>query len=92
MKQLQRGLLKGDQAAFVDLYDLLGDKLFLFDTSLGLPLPGQGGAPFSRLAEYVERPELLDRLTPEPKLLPGVNVMYQPSTLTSNSYGLLLRE
>lgn len=33
MKQLQKKLLKGDNAAFVELYDLLGDKLFRYVNS-----------------------------------------------------------
>lgn len=40
----------------------IGDQLYLFDALLGLPLPGQGGAPFSTLTDYVENPALLDEL------------------------------
>ena len=42
---------------------LIGDELFLFDALLGMPLPGEGGAPFSRLTDYVANPQLLDALT-----------------------------
>ena len=41
---------------------LLGDKLYLFDALLGIPLPGQGGAPFAHLEDYVSDPPLLDAL------------------------------
>ena len=44
---------------------LLGEELYLFDTKLGLPLPGQGGAPFSKLTEYVAHPDLIDPFTVE---------------------------
>lgn len=44
---------------------LLGDQLYLFDSLLGIPLPGQGGAPFASLDDYVNHPELLDALTVE---------------------------
>jgi hypothetical protein len=42
---------------------LIGDDLYLFDTLLGLPLPGQGRAAFSRLTDYAAAPELLDALS-----------------------------
>lgn len=42
---------------------LIGDELYLFDALLGLPLPGQEGAPFSRLTDYFDQPGLLDQLT-----------------------------
>lgn len=41
---------------------VVGDQFFLFDALLGLPLPGQGGAPLSTLAAYCENPALLDEL------------------------------
>jgi len=42
---------------------MIGEELYLFDALLGLPLEGQGGAPFGRLSEYVEDPKLLDKLS-----------------------------
>jgi len=41
---------------------LIDDKLFLFDTRLGLPLPGEDDAQFSTLSDYTANPELLDQL------------------------------
>lgn len=41
---------------------LIGDQLYLFDPQLGIPLPGQGGAVFGSLADYVGDPSLLDAL------------------------------
>ncbi len=38
-------------------------ELYLFDALLGVPLPGQGRAPFGRLSEYINDPTLLDKLS-----------------------------
>jgi hypothetical protein len=42
---------------------LLGSELYLFDAKLGIPLPGQGGAPFATLSEYVDNPTWLNQLS-----------------------------
>ena len=42
---------------------LIDKELYLFDTKLGLPLPGQGRAVFSKLTDYVAHPELVDALS-----------------------------
>lgn len=42
---------------------LVDKELYLFDTKLGLPLPGQGRAVFSKLTDYVAHPELVDALS-----------------------------
>ena len=41
---------------------LIGEKLFLFDTELGIPLPGNEGQLFGRLSEYKDDPSLLEPL------------------------------
>ncbi|MFM2093147.1 MAG: hypothetical protein RIS70_271 [Planctomycetota bacterium] len=41
---------------------VIGKELFLFDTSLGLPIPDAGGTGIATLAEVVKQPELLSKL------------------------------
>lgn len=41
---------------------LLGDKLYLFDPQLGIPLPDQHGEGIGRLEEYGGQPDLLTKL------------------------------
>lgn len=60
MLAIERGDDQPDQPWCVGAW--IGGKLFLFDTLLGLPLPGQGRAPLSTLSEYVQQPALLDGL------------------------------
>jgi hypothetical protein len=44
---------------------LLGDQLYLFDTSLGLPLPGPGGKGIAALSQVIGDPALLRQLDVE---------------------------
>jgi tetratricopeptide (TPR) repeat protein len=41
---------------------LLDQQLFLFDTELGLPIPGPGGAGIATLAQVIADPQLLESL------------------------------
>lgn len=44
---------------------LLGDQLFLFDTALGLPIPGPNGRGVATLAELLDDPTILRNLDVE---------------------------
>lgn len=47
---------------------LVQGQLYLFDTRLGLPIPGPAGQGIATLAEVLENPSLLDQLTIDDRL------------------------
>lgn len=47
---------------------LIGDRLFLFDTALGLPIPDSSGQGIATLDEVIADPSLLSRLDVDEKL------------------------
>jgi hypothetical protein len=44
---------------------LIGESLYLFDTALGLPVPGPGGKGIATLRDVQAKPDLLDALEPD---------------------------